>query len=209
MIFSFVLIFGLLDGDKFYKNMVSFLPNSMFEAGIYVVNNTTRMFGAYIRGVAIETLILGAICLALMIPLVIIIKPLSIVIALLIIAIIALTNIVRIVGPIFGAIAGAVIAFSTTSDIRALIGVLIVALIVQLFDNVLVLPLVMEGQMELHPVICLLGVLAGGIVGGVLGMALAIPVLGGFKVLLQVLSVELHKFNYGSKAFYVYDKLKS
>ena len=46
--------------------------------------------------------------------------------------------------------------------------------------------------------------LAGGILGGVLGMILAIPVIGGAKVLIRVLSVELHKFNYGSKPYYIY-----
>ncbi len=204
MIYFFVLIFGLLDGHVFQKSMVSLLPNSIFEAGIFVLNNTTKMFGDYIRGVAVETLILGLVCLGLLLPICFLVEGFDLKIAIIISVIIALTNIVRIVGPIFGGLGCCVIAFSTTSDLKAAFGVLLVALIVQLLDNVLVLPLVMEDQMAIHPVLCLLGVLAGGILGGVLGMALAIPVIGGIKVVYRVISVELHKFNYGNQPYYVY-----
>ncbi len=208
IIFTFVLIFSLLEGDRFYKILVSSLPNGMYEGGVYIINSTTKMFGAYIRGVAIETIILGVICLALSLPLMIVFKELSLLIVLFVTMIISLTNVVRIVGPIFGALAGAVLTFSSTSNLKAAVAILAVAGIVQIFDNALVLPLVMEGQMEIHPVLCMLGVLAGGIIGGVLGMILAIPVIGGVKVLIRVLSVELHKFNYGSKPYYIYQPPK-
>ncbi|RMD75915.1 MAG: AI-2E family transporter [Lentisphaerae bacterium] len=195
MIFSFVLIFGLLDGDKFYKNLLNLLPNSMFEAGIFTFHNATKMFGNYLRGVVIETILLGLICFVLLLVMPIFVLNCSFVVLGAIAFIIAVTNIVRIVGPIFGAVLGALIAFSMSNDVKAMIFVLIVAAIVQLLDNLLVLPLVMEDQMAIHPVFCLLGVLSGGILGGVLGMALAIPVIGGIKILYRVFSVELHRFH--------------
>ena len=61
----------------------------------------------------------------------------------------------------------------------------------QILDNALILPLVMQGQINVHPVLCLLGVLAGNILGGVLGMIIAIPVIGCVQIIYRVTTVEM------------------
>jgi predicted PurR-regulated permease PerM len=68
-----------------------------------------------------------------------------------------------------------------------------------MLDNVVVLPLVMREQVNIHPVLCLLSVLSGGIIGGVLGMVLAIPVIAGFKAVHRVLAVEMKKLTIGGE----------
>ena len=82
-----------------------------------------------------------------------------------------------------------------------MLGVAIVAIVTQILDNMLVLPLVMREQVQIHPVICLLGVLTGGIIGGVLGMILAIPAIGGIKVIWRVFTIEMKKFNLGTALY--------
>ena len=77
-------------------------------------------------------------------------------------ALFAVTNIVRIVGPIFGAVVGVIVVLTSTTDLKAMFGVLVVAIVVQILDNIVVLPLVMEGQVNIHPVFSMVGVLAGG-----------------------------------------------
>ncbi len=193
MIFFFTLICGLLDGDKFYKSLINFLPNHLYEAGIYVINKSADMFGYYLRGVVIESLILFVVAVVLFVP-VCLLSPLTLTLALIIAAIYAVTNIVRIVGPIFGAVAGVIIILSSTPDLKAAVGVILVAIIVQLLDNLVVLPLVMEGQVNIHPVFSMIGVLAGGAIGGVLGMIMAIPVIAGIKITYHVMTVEMKRF---------------
>ena len=190
MISAFVFVFGLLDGEKFYRAIISLIPNSFFEPGIFIFHKSSEMMGYYIRGLVVENLVLGAIAMVMLFVLALI-SPLTIPMALAIAAIIALTNVIRIVGPVFGGAVGVVLALASTADLYTAGGVAIVAVIVQLADNIIVLPLVMRDQVDIHPIICLLGVLAGGLVGGILGMVLAIPVIGGIKVVHRVLTVEM------------------
>ncbi len=203
MIFFFILVFGLLHGNRVHKTLVRLLPNYFFEPGTFILNQTTSMFGYYLRGVVVETLILGCICLLLMIP-VCLLTGLSLVLAPVIALVIAVTNVVRIIGPIFGGLIGVIIVLTSTTDLEATVGVVLVTIIVQLLDNMLVMPLVMKEQVQIHPVLCLLGVLTGGILGGILGMILAIPVIGGIKVVYEVLSVEMKRFHAGPEAYRVY-----
>ncbi len=193
MIFFFVLIFALIDGSKFYRTGISMLPNHMFEAGIYIVNKSADMFGCYLRGVVIETIVLGIIAIVLLVP-VVLMSELTLVLALSMAALFAVTNIVRIVGPIFGAVVGVIVVLTSTTDLKAMFGVLVVAIVVQILDNIVVLPLVMEGQVNIHPVFSMVGVLAGGAIGGGLGMVLAIPVIAGVKIIYQVITVEMKRF---------------
>ncbi len=194
MIFFFVLVFALLDGDMFYKTTVQMLPNSLFEPGLFILKKTIDLLGYYLRGIVIENLILGIISFILL-WVVSLISPLSFVLALVISFIIAVTNVIRIIGPVIGAIIGVLLVLITTTDFIAMLGIVGVVLIVQLLDNVLILPLVMKEQVKIHPVFCVLGVLLGGQLAGVLGMIVAIPVLGSIKVIYRILAIEIKKFN--------------
>ncbi len=199
MIFFFVLVFALLDGDKFYKTTVQMLPNSLFEPGLFILKKTIDLLGYYLRGIVIENLILGAISFVLLL-LLSLISPLSFVLALVISIIIAITNVIRIIGPIIGAIIGVLLVLITTTDFIAMLGIVGVVLIVQLLDNVLILPLVMKEQVKIHPVFCVLGVLLGGQLAGGLGMIVAIPTLGSIKVIYRILAIEIKKFNMDPEA---------
>ncbi|MCJ8331941.1 MAG: AI-2E family transporter [Lentisphaeria bacterium] len=194
MIFFFVLVFALHSGRNIYKFLIGVLPNSIFEAGVFTLNKTTIMFGNYLRGVVLETLILWGISLVLIIPLCVM-TGLSFFMALAITIAIAGTNVVRIIGPIVGGILSVFLVLTATTDLLAIFMVIGIVVITQLLDNILVLPLVMRGQLEVHPVLCLLGVLSGGMIGGVLGMIMAIPIISGIKVVHRVITIELKKFN--------------
>jgi predicted PurR-regulated permease PerM len=194
MIFFFVLVFGLLDGDRFYKTAVQLMPNSFFEPGVYILKKTTDLLGHYLRGLVVENLILGIVSFVLLLILSFFSK-LPFVLALVIAMIIAITNVIRIIGPIIGAVVGILLVLITSTDFVAIGGILAIAIVVQLLDNVLILPLVMKEQVKIHPVWCVLGVLTGGILAGALGMMLAIPVIGSVKVIYRILSIEMKKFN--------------
>ncbi|MFT5130363.1 MAG: putative PurR-regulated permease PerM [Rhodothermales bacterium] len=204
-----VLIFALLDGPKINKGAMQLIPNSIYEPGAFILRKTTDMFGYYLRGLIVENLIMGIISL-LMLVVVCFISELTFVMALVIALIIGLTNVIRIIGPFVGAGVGLLLVLVTSTDPVAMLGILIVVSIVQLIDSLVILPLVMKEQVQIHPVFCVLGILVGGAIGGVMGMILAIPVMGGIKVAYRILSVEMKKFNmdpepvadYAAEAFY-------
>ena len=193
MICIFTFIFVLLDGDKIPRTIISLLPNSFFETGIFMMHKTSEMFSSYLRGVFFETLILFSISFLCFLP-ICVIFPLSFIQAFTIAMIFACTNVVRIVGPIFGALVGAVIVLTTSGDLYTMLMVFIVAAFVQVLDNVAVLPLIMKDQVKIHPVICLLGVLAGGKIGNIIGMIVAIPVIGGIQIIYRILAIEMRRF---------------
>ncbi|TNE50698.1 MAG: AI-2E family transporter [Deltaproteobacteria bacterium] len=194
LIFFFVLIFALKDGDKMHKTIVGFIPNSVFEPGLYMLNKTTELFGSYLRGLVIENIILGVFAFVLLFVLSLF-TPLTVGMSLLIAIIIALTNVIRIVGPAIGGIVGMGLVLFSSAHFPTILGVMVIAMIVQLLDNAVVLPLVMQGQMDLHPVVSLLSVLTGGIIAGILGMMLAIPIAGGVKAIYHIAAVEMKKFD--------------
>ena len=207
LLFFFVLIFALLDGDKFYRGLLSLIPNTYIEPGIFMLRKTIDMWGYYLRGLIVENLIMFFVSFVLLLILKIFVE-ITFIMALSIALIIAVTNVVRIVGPAFGACVGVILVLasldvSAVEDVEAArrnlmqasFGVLCIVAFVQLLDSVVILPLVMRDQVNIHPVICLLGIFLGGVIGGIVGMILAVPFIAGAKVIYRVLTVEMKRFD--------------
>lgn len=196
MIFLFVFTYTLLDGHKFHRTIIGFFPNSVFEPGTLMLRRTTELFGAYVRGLVIENVLLGMAAFLLLLILSSF-TTLSITLCALIALAIAVTNVVRIVGPFAGLAIGVVLILVSDPDLIAVIGVLIIAVAIQLLDNVIVLPLVMKEQVDVHPVVSLLSVIAGGSIGGILGMIIAIPIAGAVKIVFHIVTIEQKRFQLG------------
>ncbi len=193
MIFLFVFTYTLLDGHKINRTIISFIPNSMFEPGTLMLHRTGILFGAYLRGLVIENLIL-AVCAFLMLLVLGRFVSLSVAMCLLIALTIALTNVIRIIGPFIGGAISVIYVLVSGADILAVVGVLLIAFAIQILDNVVVLPLVMKEQVDVHPVVSMLSVIAGGTIGGILGMIIAIPIAGALKIVIQIVTVEQKRF---------------
>ena len=207
LLFFFVLIFALLDGDKFYRGLLGLIPNTYIEPGIFMLRKTIDMWGYYLRGLIVENLIMFFVSFVLLLILKIFVE-ITFIMALSIALIIAVTNVVRIVGPAFGACVGVILVLASldvgaVEDVEAArrnlmqasFGVLCIVAFVQLLDSVVILPLVMRDQVNIHPVICLLGIFLGGVIGGIVGMILAVPFIAGAKVIYRVLTVEMKRFD--------------
>lgn len=194
MIFFFVLVFALQEGEQLQKTLVGFLPNSHFEPGLYMLHKTTELFGDYLRGLVIENTILGVVSLGLLLQLSLF-TPLTLGLSLLIALIIALTNVIRLVGPFIGGAIALLLVLLTSAHFPTMIGVLVIVSLVQLLDNAIVLPQVMKGTMDLHPVVSFLSVLVGGAVAGMLGMILAIPAASGIQAIYRIATVEMKRFS--------------
>ena len=107
---------------------------------------------------------------------------------------IALTNVIRIVGPFIGATISVIFILLSEPDLIAIVGVVLIVVAIQILDNIIVLPLIMKEQVDVHPVVSLLSVIAGGSIGGILGMIIAIPVAGAIKILFHIFTVERKRF---------------
>jgi predicted PurR-regulated permease PerM len=194
LIFIFVLVFALKDGDRFYKGILNLIPNIYFEPGVYMLAKTEEMMGYYIRGLVVETIIIGVLSYVFFLP-VAIMTSLELTMVLSIAVIIALTNVVRFIGPVVGGIMGMILILTSSANFNAVFGLLIIVGIVQVLDSAVVLPLVMRSQINIHPVVCLISIIMGGLVAGVLGMILAIPIVGGVIVIYRILSVDMKQFS--------------
>jgi predicted PurR-regulated permease PerM len=190
ILFFFILIFALAEGHKIQGFVLRFVPNEFFEPALFIFHKSQFILGAYLRGLFVENIIMGMLSFLLLVPLCLF-TELSYAMAVVVALIIAVTNVVRIIGPIVGGVIGALLGFSVTNSWAVLLGIAIVVIIVQTLDGPVIIPLVMKDQLDIHPVVCLLGIIVGGIIGGALGMIMAIPVIGGIKVVYRVVSVEM------------------
>ena len=136
--------------------------------------------GGYVRGVAIDSLIIGAIVYAGL-------AVIGLEYALPLAVFAGLTETVPIVGPIVGAIPAIGIGL-LHSPTQGLI-VLGFFVVVQQLESNLLTPFVMRSQTDVPPILTLLALLVGAAIGGLFWALVAIPVSGALRVLaLRVLA---------------------
>jgi predicted PurR-regulated permease PerM len=97
---------------------------------------------------------------------------------------VALLDLVPLVGATFAAIVVTTVAFLSTDSIWSGIVVLIFFIVYQQLENHLLQPLVYGRTVQLSPLIVLIAVLIGASLAGVLGALGAIPVAGALQVLV-------------------------
>ncbi|HOP80728.1 MAG TPA: AI-2E family transporter, partial [Armatimonadota bacterium] len=92
------------------------------------------------------------------------------------------------VGPIIAAIPPTLIALG--EDPILALWVVIAYVVIQQVESQLIFPLVMSGQVELHPVSIIFAVLVMGGLFGIIGIFLAVPAAMLVKVLVYVFYIE-------------------
>lgn len=193
-----VFVSALMQGNQFFKTIVGMIPNSYFEPGLFILHKTTRIMGSYLRGLVIETILMAATGLVLLLA-VSFFTSLPSMTAIFIALLVALSNPIRIVGPIIGLAGSALLVITNTPDLAALLAAVAAVLLVQALDGALFMPLAMQSAVQLPPAVILVGVFAGGELAGVLGMILAVPVIAGFKVVYRVAAVEMRRLGSGDR----------
>ncbi|MBS0000366.1 MAG: AI-2E family transporter [Cyclobacteriaceae bacterium] len=101
----------------------------------------------------------------------------------------AILSLIPYIGNVFGIVLALFMSLLTDGTFGTIIGVLIVFTIAQFFESYILEPFVVGKQVELNPVVTLIGVVAGGYVWGIAGMVIAIPVMGIFKVIFDNIPV--------------------
>ena len=169
------IFFFMYYQHKFERALIGFAPDERKEQVKDIINKSAQTAQKYLFGRFILILILALLYLA----------GFSIVglkHALFISLIAALFSLIPYVGNIIGLALAIAMSFLSQGDAGQIIGILIVFSIAQFIESYLLEPFIVGAEVDLNPVIVIVGVVLGGIVWGVMGMILAIPLLGICKV---------------------------
>ncbi|MCG8570729.1 MAG: AI-2E family transporter, partial [Spirochaetes bacterium] len=181
------------------KGFLSLIPNKYFEMSLITLSEVDNIFGNYIRGNLLESLIIAIISIVGFY--IIGFPPIT---ALVIGLINGLTNAIPYVGPLIGLVIGLAVCifklippdYVPLFGIEAsIIGVIIVAIFAQVLDNIAIKPTVIGKSVNLHPLVVILGVMAGSKMFGFIGLLAAIPVIAIIKVVIITLYKQLKGFN--------------
>lgn len=182
IIIPFAVFFILKDGLKLKKGFIRIIPNKHFEMALNIIHKTDIQLGGFLRGQFIDATIIGILAtFALWI--------LDVDYFALIGIFAGLTNLIPYVGPLMGAITALTVVIIKGGSTNLLLLVAFAFILIQLSDNILVQPLVVAKNVNLHPLTVLLVVIIGGQFFGILGMLLAVPATS----IIKVLGGELYK----------------
>ena len=147
-----------------------------------------QLFSSFIIGKAIDSLIIGLLCFVIM-------SLCQLPYAVLISAIVGVTNMIPYFGPFIGAVPGVLIML-LVSPIKALIFAILI-LVLQQFDGLILGPKILGDSTGLKPLWIIFAITIGGSIAGVLGMFLGVPVIAVLRYLLnRFLQYRLEKRNF-------------
>lgn len=182
----FIAFYLTKDGHIVTNYLLALTGNSYREDTRYLIWRINLIWGAFLRGQLMLMLVMGLIVFLVSAALGL---PNPAVLGLLA----GLMEIVPYAGPILAAIPGLLLAYfqSDASWLGALIGPFFFTLVVagaywlvQQLENYFVLPRILGHQLDLHPVIVVVGVLIGWEIAGIVGVFLASPILATLRLLL-------------------------
>lgn len=143
---------------------------------IFTIKECNNIFGQYIIGKAVDSLIIGILCFILM-------CILNLQYALLISIVVGVTNMIPYFGPFIGAIPGILILL-IISPKQALIFLVLIFLLQQ-FDGTILGPKILGDSTGLQPIWIIFAITVGGSLGGVVGMFLGVPVVAVLVYLMN------------------------
>lgn len=176
----FLTFFFLRDEHLFFNGIMLFVPTRFEEKAAAILRDTRHLLSRYFVGLSIELLsMMTLITLGL--------SFFSVESALLIGFLGGLMNVIPYLGPIIGASLGVVIGATSNlslgmyEDILPISAIIIGTFaVVNLFDNMVLQPLIYSTSVKAHPIEIFLVILMAGSLAGIPGMILAIP---GYTVL--------------------------
>ncbi len=175
LLVPFITFLLLTDGRTFKKKFVSAVPNRYFEFTLNLLYKMDRLFGNYLRGVFLESLIIAVMAVATL-------WAMDVKYFMLLGVVIGLTNIVPYFGPVLGAIPAVLVALVDSGDPYFALYVTLALTAIQIFDNAALKPLLLARMVDIHPLTVLLVVIIGGKFFGVFGMLLSVPATAIIKM---------------------------
>lgn len=171
------------------KLLYSLFSKTTVENILKISKEINVIFQNFIVSKILQSLIMFAIGLIVLVPLRV---PLAPLVAL----IIAITNMIPYFGPWIGSIPCVLISLFIGGFWPAMIVVLF-AIGIQILDNLIIGPKIMSTQVGISPLLVIAGVTIGGKFGGILGMFLGVPLIAVFKLVFydRLISKKLKEKN--------------
>lgn len=152
------------------------LPEKKYISLMHTLGDCNAIFGGFIIGKLIDSLIIGTICL-------IVLSLLRFPFAVLISVIVGVTNMIPYFGPFIGAIPGFLIILIVNPKQAFLF--LIIILIIQQFDGLYLGPKILGDSTGLRPLWIIFAITAGGWAAGPAGMFLGVPCVAVIAYLID------------------------
>ncbi len=186
ILFVLVLMFYLLkDGALFAQRVIEITPEDYKDDVTRLFYELALVWNAYLRGQLTLNVFIGVTTF-------IVVALLGLPNALILGLLAGLLEFVPNLGPILAMIPAALLAlFNQSTTLPFLHGatfvlvVIVAYTLIQNFEAVVVVPRVMGGSLNLHPLVIIVGVLAGASLGGALGIILAAPLIASLRVIGQ------------------------
>jgi len=189
LLVPFITFFLIRDYGSLRNRVMAILPNRFFELGWLIYFKVADQLQMYVRSVIIQQGILAIIA---SIGFWLAGYPAPIVLGL----IVGVLSIIPYIGPALGLIPPLVIAIGMEPfNLLFLLSAGLVIVVAYTIDNVLVVPVLIAGAVNLHPLLVIVGIIIFGNALGMWGMILAIPFLAVAKILYRELFVGLHSMH--------------
>jgi predicted PurR-regulated permease PerM len=172
---AFLTFFMLLEGPAWMERFYGLLPSESQPRWRAVGHGIYRQVGGYVTGNLAISLIAGSLATFVLLPLGV---PFAVALGLLV----ALLDLIPLVGATIAAIIVVAVAFLHSPVAGIVMAVFFI--LYQQFENHVLQPLVYNRTVALSPLVVLIAVLMGAELAGVLGALAAIPVAGAIQVLI-------------------------
>ena len=154
----------------------AFFPQKRIPYVVDTMKECNEIFGGFVIGKAIDSLIIGILCFILM---TILRLPYTLLISL----IVGITNMIPYFGPFIGAVPGAIIMLMV-SPFKAVIFIIMIFGLQQ-FDGLYLGPKILGQSVGLRPLWIIVAITVGGSIAGVLGMFLGVPIMAVLRYLVM------------------------
>lgn len=160
------------------KKIVYALSPKKKAKGVWnTILQCNHIFNGFLFGKAIDSLIIGVLCLITM-------TILQLPFALLLSVIVCITNMIPYFGPIIGAVPGVLIYLFIDPKLSIIFAILI--LILQQFDGLYLGPKILGDLTGIKPLWVIFGITVGGAYFGVMGMFLGVPTVAVLMYLVNL-----------------------
>lgn len=184
-----ISIYMILDGrnliNHLKRGVFAIVPKEKSESVWATLRECNHIFNGFLFGKAIDSLIIGIICLIAM-------SILKLPFALFMSLIVCITNMIPYFGPIIGAIPGVIIYLFISPKLSLIFAIMI--LILQQFDGLYLGPKILGDLTGIKPLWVIFGITVGGAYFGFVGMFLGVPTVAVIMYLLNLfVEKKLHK----------------
>jgi predicted PurR-regulated permease PerM len=195
VLIPFFSYFFLRDSRRIVKFVLDRLPPGHIETTVAVWCEIDRTVGRYLRGLAIEGIVVGvSATLGL--------SMLGVNYPLLLGVVTGLANVVPYLGPIVGGAAAILVTAVQFKSLAVLAQVLVLYFSLKLVDFLVIQPWVIGKGNNLHPVLLITSIIVGGHALGIIGMVVAVPTITILQKIASLL-LERRRHSNGAPAYHL------